>query len=102
MRGTGLTKAMVEALPEDGGVIIVHTPEMRRYVDQMIRDLRGIDVGKKCKVIVVNNSGDLDQIRGLAGYIDVDHAVEASVHPIVVAELRHLARQVMSMREDLS
>ena len=38
MRGTGLTKAMVEALPDDGGVVIVHTPEMRRYVDQMIRD----------------------------------------------------------------
>lgn len=98
MRGTGLTKAMVEALPNDGGVLVVHTTAMRHYVEQMVRDLRGIEIRKRCKVIVINRHVDLQKIEGLCGYIDIDHAVEDHVRPIVAAELRLLARQVMSMR----
>lgn len=97
MRGTGMTKAMVEALPNEGGVLIVHSTTMRHYVERMVRVLRGIDVSKRCRVVVVNHHVDILQINGLIGYIDVDHAVEEHVHPIVVAELRRLVRQVMSI-----
>ena len=100
MRGTGLTKAMVEAIPADGGTLIVHSHQMRRYVGQMIQDLRGKDLWKQSKVVVVEHPSDLVRLHGLRGYVDIDHAVEENVHPIMSAELRHVVQQIRGHKPD--
>lgn len=94
MRGTGLTKAMVEAIPDEGAILIVHSHHMRRYVDRMINDLLGSNIRKLCKVVVIEHASDLRQLRGLSGYVDIDHAVEEHVHPIVLAELRRAVQRI--------
>lgn len=74
MRGTGLTKAMVMALPAGGACVVVHCAAMAHYVKQMIRDLRGPDVLKQTNVIVVSRIGDTHKLCGLIVPTFVDHA----------------------------
>ena len=71
---TGLTKAMVIGLPETGAVVIVHNAPMRDYVMRMVRDLRGPDVAKRCKVIALQHHRDLARLQGLRVPVHVDHA----------------------------
>lgn len=91
-RGTGLTKAMVEALPESGAVVVVHTGAMRSYVERMILDLRGKAVASRCKVRVIQDRGLFPMLHGLRVPIIIDHAVEDYVHPRLVMELKDWAR----------
>jgi hypothetical protein len=88
MRGTGETKAMVMALPDEGACIVVHTVTMARYVERMIYDLRGKDMMKRCKVISVSSQRDADRLQGLRMRTFVDHAFWELTHD------RHLARRV--------
>lgn len=74
MRGTGKTKAMVMALPDEGACVVVHNASMVRYVEHMICDLRGIDLMKRCKVISVSRQHDADRLQGLRMRTFVDHA----------------------------
>lgn len=75
LRGTGRTKAMVEALPATGATVIVHGCSLRDYVRHMIRDLRGADVEDACKVVVVRKLYDaMKAMQGRPGPFVVDHA----------------------------
>lgn len=74
MRGTGLTKDMVMALPDGGAAVIVHSADMRDYVLRMVRDLRGIELAKRCKMIVLQSHRDLAHLQGLRVPVYVDHA----------------------------
>jgi|GEM_PF-5993963 len=74
MRGTGKTKAMVMALPDEGACVVAHNAAMVRYVDQMIYDLRGKDLMKRCKVLRIERQGDADRLQGLRMRTFVDHA----------------------------
>lgn len=74
MRGDGQTKAMVMALPADGAVVVVHNASIRRYVLQMVADVRGQEVARRCKVIVIECGKDLHQLCGLRVPVHVDHA----------------------------
>ncbi|MDR5008289.1 hypothetical protein RGK87_04615 [Agrobacterium fabacearum] len=88
MRGAGKTKAMVMALPDNGACVVVHTAPMVRYVEQMIYDLRGKDIMKRCKVMSVSRQHDADRLQGLRMRTFVDHAFWELTHD------RHLARRV--------
>lgn len=74
MRGTGKTKAMVMALPDEGACVVVHNASMVRYVEHMINDLRGKDLMNRCKVISVARQHDADRLQGLRMRTFVDHA----------------------------
>lgn len=74
MRGTGKTKALVESLPDSGVIVIVHTRPMVEYITNMIRDVRGEDYLKKCKVICVAHETDTYKLRGAMKPILFDHA----------------------------
>ncbi|UXT48849.1 hypothetical protein FY136_06175 [Agrobacterium tumefaciens] len=87
-RGTGETKAMVMALPDEGACVLVHNASMVRYVERMILDLRGSDVMKRCRVICVQRHCDADRLQGLRMRTFVDHAFWELTHD------RHLARRV--------
>jgi hypothetical protein len=88
MRGTGKTKAMVMALPEEGACVVVHAAPMVRYVERMIYDLRGKVMLRRCKVWRVERQGDADRLQGLRMRTFVDHAFWDLTHD------RHLARHV--------
>lgn len=72
-RGTGRTKRMIEALPEDGAVVIVHNRPMTDYVRHMIIDVRGLEVAASCKVICITNHNDVWNLKGDKRPIHVDH-----------------------------
>lgn len=72
-RGTGLTKAMVERLPNDGGHIITHCRHHQLYIRRMIADLRGKDVAQRTRVHVIRFRGDEIMLSGMSGHIEIDH-----------------------------
>lgn len=76
MRGEGLTMAMVQALPETGAFVVVHSVAMRTYVRSMVRSVRGDAVANRCRIVVVNKSCHLNELVGASLPIRVDHAVE--------------------------
>jgi hypothetical protein len=88
MRGTGATKAMVMAIPDEGAGVVVHSAAMARYVERMIYDLRGKDMMKRCKVISVSSQRDADRLQGLRMRTFVDHAFWWLAHDL------HLVRRV--------
>lgn len=89
-RGTGRTKAMVEALPESA-LVIVHTYVMRRYVERMTRDLRGIEFASRTRVVVIQNRCDADLVLlSMRGPVRFDHAWEQHVPFYVREYVTHL------------
>ncbi|TPL40679.1 hypothetical protein [Mesorhizobium sp. B2-4-6] len=97
MRGSGLTKAMVEALPTESSTVVVHNSAMRSYVEAMIRDVRGTEMWRRTKVVVIARQGDVQQLYGLRDHIAFDHAFDDSVHPAVSAEAHRLATRAASI-----
>jgi hypothetical protein len=97
MRGTGKTKAMVEALPAGGSTVVVHNSAMRSYVEAMIREVRGSETWRHTKVVVIASPRDVLKLHGLRDRIAFDHAFEVNVHPSIAAEAHRLAAQVASI-----
>lgn len=87
-RGTGRTKAMVEAMPPEGGTIIVHNGVVRDYVNRMIRDLRGEPFARTVRVAVVRNYSDCYRLDGLCCHVEVDHAVWENINGETAAKLK--------------
>jgi 3-deoxy-D-manno-octulosonic-acid transferase len=83
-RGTGETKAVVMALPDEGACVIVHNASMVRYVERMILDLRGRDTMKRCRIICVQSQRDADRLHGLGMRTYVDHAFWELTRDIVL------------------
>jgi len=73
-RGTGLTKAMVERLPNEGGHIITHSRHHQLYVTRMIADLRGAEVARRTRVYVIRFRGGEIMLSGMSGHIEAAHA----------------------------
>lgn len=86
-RGTGRTKAMVEAMPPEGGTIIVHNAVVRDYVNRMVRDLRGQPFARTVRVSVVQNYSDCYRLQGLSCHVAVDHAVWENINRETTAKL---------------
>lgn len=76
MRGEGRTKAMVQALPETGAFVVVHSVSMRAYVRSMVQSIRGDAVASRCRIVVVNRTCHLNELMGASLPIRIDHAVE--------------------------
>lgn len=76
MRGEGLTKAMVQEMPEAGAFVVVHSVSMRAYVRSLVRSIRGDGVANRCRIVVVNQPCHLTELLGASLPIRVDHAVE--------------------------
>lgn len=88
-RRTGRTKAMVEALPASGAVVVVHNRTMREYVEQMIDDLRGRAVREVIDVCVVNNFESAQgALMGRRVPILLDHAFEEKAPAHVMERVR--------------
>jgi uncharacterized protein YodC (DUF2158 family) len=87
MRGSGRTREMVMALPEGGATVVVHVERMRRYVRDMIRDLRGAYTAGRTRIDVVASLPDAVQLYNAPQPIYLDHAFEELL-PALARELR--------------
>lgn len=62
---TARHQRMVDALPDDGGVIIVITNEIGRYLKRGIRVCRGFRVSKRWRTIAVRSMADCPKLEGV-------------------------------------
>lgn len=85
--------AMVKELPENGAVVVVHSPPMRDYVVRMIRDVRGEKVAKATRVLVIGHRIDVQRLYGLRVPTFVDHAFWWTENGS--AEVRHLVDKLV-------
>lgn len=90
MRGEGLTKAMVQALPEMGAFVVVHSVGMRAYVRSMVRSIRGEALASRCRIVVVNKPCHLNELLGASLPIRVDHAVEDCLPFTLVGQIQSI------------
>lgn len=89
--GTGKTKAMVEALPEGGSVVIVHNGQTADYVRRMIVDLRGRHVMLNTRVrTVASCDAAVGALLGVREPVFVDHAFQERALPSVKARVAEL------------
>ena len=72
-RGTGKTLAMVQNLTGEPTICVVHTSEMKRYLENMIRNVMGEEVAANTKVVIISASQDVYKLRGRSDKILVDH-----------------------------
>lgn len=72
-RGTGRTRSMIEALPDDAeeGIIIVHNHSVGTYIKNMIQDLRPCLAHLWC-ICVVASPGDARFLYGCTRFA-IDH-----------------------------
>lgn len=96
-RSTGRTLAMVRALPETGAVVITHSAEHRRYVERMVRDVRGAETAKLVSVRVVRGWSDVQTLEGLRVPVRVDHAVGPALNAVTWRALKCLIEGVNLM-----
>lgn len=89
-RGTGRTTRMVEQIPADGALIIVHTRAMFDHVRHLIEVTHGTNMLGKCNIAIINSGYDMARLRGQTRKILVDHAFWDQRYPFA-AELEHLA-----------
>ncbi|MBX3536448.1 MAG: hypothetical protein KF735_02320 [Chelatococcus sp.] len=73
---------MVERLPDDGGIVVVHCASLRDYVRRMIRDVRGAAVADRVDIRVLRSRSDISaSLCGRSCTVEVDHAWWSNVHP---------------------
>lgn len=88
----GRTTAMINALPDDGAIVVVPRETVCREVSRMIFDLRGPDFEQLCKVIVVRERHDTDRLHGARLPIVFDHTFDTFARAEVREYVRALAR----------
>lgn len=88
-RGSGRTTKQIQNAPE-GAFFVVHNQSLRRYAEGLIRSLGRTDI----RLITVERSYDLYQLRGLRRHIVIDHAVFKSIPQHVYNELEELQRHM--------
>ncbi|SDA12961.1 hypothetical protein SAMN02799622_00865 [Methylobacterium sp. UNC378MF] len=81
------TARMVQALPDDGAVVIVHSPGAVILIREAIRELRGTEVAAQTRVVAAPTMADERRVTaGLSLPVFRDHFVD---------EQREYARAVM-------
>ena len=73
VRKAGKTMSMVRDLPAPGSVVFVPDYGMRDYVESMIMGLRGNDVLRNTRVLMVNNIKVARAIRLAGSPLFTDH-----------------------------
>jgi hypothetical protein len=83
---------MVNALPAAGSVVVVHSVSMRIYVQRMIRDVRGSEVGRVSTVEVCHNLNTArNALTGRQPPVVIDHAFYDHVSANTASLVRELA-----------
>lgn len=92
-RQTGRTLAMVRELPPHAHVIVTTEP-LKKYVLQMIRDVRGYEFSRGIHVWIVRDRKDVAPLFGVNSPIRCDHAFEDYADPGVLAMVKRIADEV--------
>lgn len=92
-RRSGKTLAMVRSIPDEGATVVVHSSDVMNYVRRMIGDVRGEEVLKRCRIVVMERPEDVDRIRG-EKVVAIDHFVIEQASPALRGALREAAVSV--------
>lgn len=84
MKIEGRTSQQIMGLKK-GAVYVVHSDQMKRYVEVLISDLRSYSFRQGIRVITVADRYSIMTLDGSRGLIHVDHDVQAHV-PVDVWE----------------
>lgn len=94
---TARHQRMVNALPEEGGTIVVVTNEIGRHLMRGIRVCRGFAVRRKWRFVRVRTYADCDQVEGLRGVVIIDWTVVEHAKPDAQRRLRVLVAGIEAM-----
>lgn len=89
---------MLQALPADGGTLIVITNEIGRSLMRALRQIRGFAVRKRWRFIAVRSYADCQKVDGLSGTVVIDWTFEAHAAPAARDQMRHLVAGITAMR----
>lgn len=85
-RNSGKTKAIVMSLPQDGGVIVVHSMHMYSYLNAALWAWGGRDLAQRVRVVVIcSEARARSLLTGLRLPVVIDHAFRESM-PLVLTD----------------
>lgn len=84
----------IDAIPSDGGSIVVMRNDIGRFVMDGIKELRGKDVATRCRTYTVQHIKDTDKLLGLRGYIGLDYSFTEFARPDVKARVEEMVRSI--------
>ena len=73
MPTSGKTTAMINSLPVAGAVIIVPSVHVGHVVSQLVLELRGPGLDKRCRCVPIEKLEDLAELDGCNTMIAWDH-----------------------------
>jgi hypothetical protein len=98
---TGKTLQMVLDMPENGAFIVCHSHPLAKYIERMVRDVRGKEVASRTKVVIVRNYGDANhKLMGAAMPVLLDHAFYENVSDETAMIVHDLAKMTNGMFKD--
>ena len=82
MAHASLTVELVQRLPASGAVVVANSDARRRCIEQVIRDVRGHEVARASRVVVISTPREATwKLAGLSSPITFDHDWRAHVSP---------------------
>lgn len=82
--------AFVDAIPDDGAIIIVITNEIGRWIGKGITERRGPAIRRKCVIVAVHQYRQLDRLIGMRGSVMLHHSFIEHARDDVQARVNRL------------
>lgn len=79
MRGVGQTKNLIYTLPNERCMVVAGLPGAGRYVEELLKEMRGKDFAKKVKVVCVSSLEDTNKLMGYSHLVFFDNSFFDSV-----------------------
>lgn len=87
-----VNKKMIDALPDEGAIIIVPSNEIGKMLMRGISERCGADFASSCRTVTVWRRGDIDKLIGMWGHVVIDYSFAISRVP---PEVRGLVDKIL-------
>ena len=88
----------VDSIPDQGAIVVTATRYTAKVLKEGIRDIRGVDVLKRCRFVSINRCGDEDKLMGLVGHVVFAHCFRLNAPPELLARVAEVAVSVVAWR----
>lgn len=82
---------MIHEIPNEGATIAVMTNEIGRHLRTGIREIRGLELAKRCRFISVRHLSDCYKLYGVQNTIMIDYSIRTKAKAETVMEIERLA-----------
>lgn len=92
---------LIDDLPAEGATIVVLTNAIGRDIKSGIRELRGIALARRCRMISINRLCDCDKVNGVIGLVVIDSSLHRHTgrhKDILIATVQGLVAAINAMR----